>query len=144
MLISMNKFYRLSISLALAFLIAFGAGSVSAYACSCLEMMTKKHACCPEKQEEPPCPHHQKQQSNTLKQVELKSSCSCVIAPDTKMSGNGESKPFSTEELILTEVLDSDPAKILMVGSRQKPVWLRQIFYPDKSALYLDHRHLLI
>jgi hypothetical protein len=140
----MRRTYHFIVALVLVLIFLTGTSSAMSSACSCLGKMVQQHACCPEKQEKSPCSHHQKERSGIIKQTELKSSCMCVTAPDAKMLEGAKSKPFSPEELVLTEVLDNDPNQLFMVGSRQKPVWLRRLFYPDRSALYLDLRHLLI
>jgi len=139
----MKGSYRFFITLLLAFAVLMQ-GAVFASACRCLDMPVKKHACCPEQeQKEPHCPHHQ--QADKMSQTSFKShDCACSMSQaQDQVIESLIPQPFQ-EEWVLLDVITLDPIQNLRPSFIQKPTWLRRLYYPDKSALYLETSRLLI
>ncbi|MGE0201553.1 MAG: hypothetical protein AB7P76_11365 [Candidatus Melainabacteria bacterium] len=141
----MNSFYRFFISLLLAFAV-FLHGAAFASVCNCLEdMPVKKHACCPDQQEQqkPPCPHHQ--QDEKLSQASFKNhDCACSIGQAQDQAIEPSIPQTFQEKWVILDVVTLDPVQDLRISSVQKPTWLRRIYYPDKTSLYLETLRLLI
>lgn len=141
----MRKIYQFIISIALMLFFLIGTGPIVAYACSCAGEMVQKHNCCPEQQHQQPSLHHHKNLvSSEKKEAELKQFCFCSTTPEQSLTSKSEYEPVVGKDLVLKEHLAHNPVIFPMAQSHQKPIWLRQTFYPDKSKLYLDSQHLLL
>lgn len=140
----MRKISQFVISIVLVLFFLVSTGSVFAYACSCAEEMVQKHNCCTEQPEQDPCFHPNHETGIGIKKVEQTQNCFCSITPKQTVIGNSEFGPVIGKYLAFGELLAHNPVISSMTQSQQKPIWLRRLFYPDKSKVYLDSQHLLL
>ncbi len=145
---NMNHFYRIFISGFLALLITFQ-GGVMVHACACLGMHAQQHPCCPEQQQEqqkPPCPHHQKTKKQGVSVVQISNvdDCNCEISSTAQPLIQPAEELPPVQKLVWAGSLTVTPVQELDRRTIQKPIWLRQLYYPDKASHYIKTVRLLI
>jgi hypothetical protein len=140
----MKNCYRIFISAFLVFTVIFISGIGFAADCGCYKVQTQQqHSCCPPQNEPKPC-HHQASGDNkaAVSQV-YQADCGCVMKSPATATAHPDIKR-TIENLDMVSGSIALPTESLITISQQEPVWLRRLYYPDKSELYLDRQHLLL
>lgn len=137
-MIKMKYIHRLFIAFAVVFGLLFGYGSALAKTCLCLahSAQQQEHACC---QKAKPCHHQGIRQQKT----QMKKACVCAAELNSQLLSSVSSDSLKHFPVLLgmfTLLVSLLP----LAASRQKPIWLRGIFYPDKTRLYLKKQALLL
>jgi len=137
-MIKMKHIHRLFIAFAVVFGLLFGYGSALAKTCLCLahSAQPREHACCQKAQ---PC--HQE----GVRQQKIQTKKACVCAAESKSQlYNSVLSNAQKHFPILLGLITLLVSLLPLAASRQKPLWLRRIFYPDKTRLYLEKQALLL
>jgi hypothetical protein len=114
---------------------------------------TAPMACCePSKRKPPAEPLATAPQTSPKPTITASPSAACFCAHQApqgfRLSQTLGTGAFRLETSLQPVLLSIVPVKLSfddgLRGSRQHPVWLRRILYPDQSALYLEKRSLLL
>lgn len=134
----MKKCSLFFIALILTVTLLTGYASGFSSICHCLAGYTN-HACCEGKQELS-CHQHQ-----AVKPAEEKhqKDCSCSVSSDSPANAPLVASPIDNQFLILW-IAASGISQDLSFSHTIQPTWLRRIYYPDQSHVYLDIHRLLI
>ena len=137
--IEMKYIHRLFISFAVVFGLLFGYGSALAETCLCLahSAQQQEHACC---QKAKPS-HHQ--EGVRQQKIQTKKACVCAGEFESQLLSSVTSNAQKHFPVLLG-MIALLVSLLPLAASRQKPLWLRRIFYPDKTRLYLEKQALLL
>ena len=143
MVVRMRDIYKILISFFVALLITFQYGTY-AQVCHCVGMTPSKHSCCDDSQPQPCHQSRQDEQKASLKESATQHSCPCSISPTPSPVVENENASSVVPQLVLSESSKSISFHSLDFSIAQKPIWLHQLYNPDRSNDYLTLSRLLI
>lgn len=140
----MLRIIPFAICIVLVLLFLAGTGSNAMYACSCDGTISSEKNCCQSHCDEHFCPHSPTKVPNGIAEAAPGENCYCGTASELPRTGIYEVEPEIGMKLVAGEHLPQSPVIFPIKKRHHTPIWLKPLFYPDKSNLYLNSQHLLL
>lgn len=134
--IIMSVIRKVLISTLLIFLLVFTTLADATASCHCCEMRQTDHSCCPEE-------NNSSGLLSSRTEIKGHQSCHCAVKESTNSNlTEMDKQSYEIQQDFLSSIDISTQNALQSIGI--KPIWLHQIYYPDRSSLYLRIARLLI